>query len=67
MGAKFLSLTLGEEHRLRVFEKRVLRKIFGPKSKMGRGENCLMARRGRGEVLTGFWLGGPKQETTGET
>jgi hypothetical protein len=22
---------LGEEHRLRVFEKRVLRKIFGPK------------------------------------
>jgi hypothetical protein len=26
-----LSLTLGEEHRLRVFENRVLRKIFGPK------------------------------------
>jgi hypothetical protein len=25
------SLTLGEEHRLRVFESRVLRKIFGPK------------------------------------
>jgi hypothetical protein len=25
------SLTLGEEHRLRVFENRVLRKIFGPK------------------------------------
>jgi hypothetical protein len=25
------SLTLGEEHRLRVFEKRVLRRIFGPK------------------------------------
>jgi hypothetical protein len=25
------SLILGEEHRLRVFEKRVLRKIFGPK------------------------------------
>jgi hypothetical protein len=24
---------LGEEHRLRVFEKRVLRKIFGPKRK----------------------------------
>jgi hypothetical protein len=29
------SLTLGEEHRLRVFENRVLRRIFGPK----RGEN----------------------------
>jgi hypothetical protein len=27
------SLTLGEEHRLRVFEKRVLWKIFGPKMK----------------------------------
>jgi hypothetical protein len=25
------SLTLREEHRLRVFEKRVLRRIFGPK------------------------------------
>jgi hypothetical protein len=24
-------LTLGEEHRLRVFKNRVLRKIFGPK------------------------------------
>jgi hypothetical protein len=26
-----LSLSLREEHRLRVFENRVLRKIFGPK------------------------------------
>jgi hypothetical protein len=26
-----LSLTLREEHRLRVFENRVLRRIFGPK------------------------------------
>jgi hypothetical protein len=26
-----LSLTVREEHRLRVFENRVLRKIFGPK------------------------------------
>jgi hypothetical protein len=25
------SLTLGEERRLRVFEKRVLRRIFGPR------------------------------------
>jgi hypothetical protein len=30
-GCETWSLTLGEEHRLRVFEKRVLRKIFGPK------------------------------------
>jgi hypothetical protein len=31
-GCKTWSLTLREEHRLRVFENRVLRKIFEPKS-----------------------------------
>jgi hypothetical protein len=31
MGVK-LGLTLREEHRMRVFEKRVLRRIFGPKT-----------------------------------
>jgi hypothetical protein len=31
MGVKLASLTLREEHRLRVFENRVLRRIFGPK------------------------------------
>jgi hypothetical protein len=31
-GCETLSLTLGEENRLRVFENRMLRKIFGPKS-----------------------------------
>jgi hypothetical protein len=30
-GCEAWFLTLGEEHRLRVFENRVLRKIFGPK------------------------------------
>jgi hypothetical protein len=30
-GCETWSLTLGEEHRLKVFEKRVLRKMFGPK------------------------------------
>jgi hypothetical protein len=30
-GCETLSLTLREEHRLSVFENRVLRKIFGPK------------------------------------
>jgi len=30
-GCKSWSLTLREERKLRVFEKRVLRKIFGPK------------------------------------
>jgi hypothetical protein len=31
-GCETLSFTLGEEHRLRVFENRVLGRIFGPKS-----------------------------------
>jgi hypothetical protein len=30
-GCETLSFTLREEHRLRVFENRVLRRIFGPK------------------------------------
>jgi hypothetical protein len=30
-GCETWSLTLGEEHRLRVFQNRMLRKIFGPK------------------------------------
>jgi hypothetical protein len=30
-GCETLSLALREEHRLRVFENRVLRRIFGPK------------------------------------
>jgi hypothetical protein len=32
MGAKLGLLTLREEHRLRVYETRVLRRIFGPTS-----------------------------------
>jgi hypothetical protein len=32
------SLTLGEEHRLKVFENRVLRRIFGPKGNEVTGE-----------------------------
>jgi hypothetical protein len=39
-GCKTLSLTLREEHRLRVFENRVLRRIFGPKGESG--ENCII-------------------------
>jgi hypothetical protein len=31
MGVKLGSLTLREEHKLRVFENRMLRRIFGPK------------------------------------
>jgi hypothetical protein len=37
------SLTLKEEHRLRVFENRVLRRIFGPKRDevTGDSRNCI--------------------------
>jgi hypothetical protein len=38
-GCEALSLNLREEHRLRVFEIRVL--IFGPKRKMNHGEKCI--------------------------
>jgi hypothetical protein len=37
-GCKTWSLTLREEHRLRVFENKVLRKIFGPKRDEVKGE-----------------------------
>jgi hypothetical protein len=37
-GCESLSLTLREEHRLRVFEIRVLRRIFGPKRDEVMGE-----------------------------
>jgi hypothetical protein len=37
-GCETWSLALREEHRLRIFEKRVLRKIFGPKRDEVTGE-----------------------------
>jgi hypothetical protein len=36
-GCETWSLTLREEHRLTVFENRVLRRIFGPKRDEGTG------------------------------
>jgi hypothetical protein len=41
-GCETWSLTLREEHRLEVFENRVLRRIFGPKTDEVTGENCIM-------------------------
>jgi hypothetical protein len=44
-GCETWSLTLREEHRLRVFENRVLRRIFGPMRDEVMGEieeNCIM-------------------------
>jgi hypothetical protein len=42
-GCETWSLTLREEHRQRVLENRVLRRIFGPKGDevMGRWRNCI--------------------------
>jgi hypothetical protein len=79
---------LKEEHRLRVFENRVLRRIFRPKREQDGSWRKLhndelhslysspnivrviksrrmkwaghVARMGKGEVFTGFLLGGPK-------
>jgi hypothetical protein len=87
-GCETWSLTLRVEHRLRVFENRELRKIFGPKREedgswrklhndefhnLNSSPNIFrvikprrmrwaghVARMGRGEVFTGFWLRGPK-------
>jgi hypothetical protein len=43
-GCETWSLTLREEHRLRVFENRMLRRIFGPKRDevTGGWRNCIM-------------------------
>jgi hypothetical protein len=41
-GCETWSLSLREEHRLRVFENRVLRRIFGPKRGEVTGENYIM-------------------------
>jgi hypothetical protein len=41
-GCEAWSLTLREERRLRVFENRVLRRVFGPKRDEGNGENYIM-------------------------
>jgi hypothetical protein len=51
MGVKLGLLTLREEHRLRVFENRVLR-IFGPK----RGEVTGSWRKLHNEELQTAWL-----------
>jgi len=39
-GCETWSLTLREEHKLRVFENRVLRRIFGPREHEVTGDGC---------------------------
>ena len=50
-GCATWSLTLREEHRLRVFENRVLRRIFGPKRDGVTGE----WRKSHNEELNGLY------------
>jgi hypothetical protein len=50
-GCETWSLTLREEHRLRVFENRVLRRIFGPK----RNEVTVEWRKMHNEELHDFY------------
>jgi hypothetical protein len=42
MGGKLWFLSLREEYRLRVFEKRSLRRIFCPRRVDVAGESCIM-------------------------
>jgi hypothetical protein len=41
-GCERWSLTLREEHSSRVYESRLLRRIFGPKKEEVAGEDCIM-------------------------
>jgi hypothetical protein len=49
------SLTLREEHRLRVFENRLLGKIFGPKRDEVTGEWRKPHNEGRRGTRIGYW------------
>ena len=57
------SLTFREERRLRVFENRVLRRVFGPKRDevTGNGENYIMSSLGI-VLLTQYCAGGKSEK-----
>jgi hypothetical protein len=65
-GLETWSLTLREEHRLRVFQKRVFR-IFGPERNKVTGEwrklhnEELVARKERRETRTDYWWGSQRE------
>jgi hypothetical protein len=74
---------LREEHRLRVFENRVLRRIFGPKRDEVTGEwrklhneelhnlysspDIIRLVKGEERKCTRFWWEARRKETTGKT
>jgi hypothetical protein len=41
-GCEVSSLTVREEHELRIFQNKLLKKIFGPKKEQKNGENYIM-------------------------
>ena len=55
MGVKLRLFLMGKDHRLKVFENRMLRKIFGPKREEVTltGEDCIMMSFTRHEMLYG--------------
>jgi hypothetical protein len=69
MGFVTWSLTLREEHRVRVFENRVLRRIFAPKrdEMTGGGENCIMKCMRKDECIQDFGGEARRKETTRKT
>jgi hypothetical protein len=75
-GCETWSLTLREERRLRVFEKRVLRRLFGPKTDDVTGSAeiyvtssliiCILAQYFSGDKIEGFEIGGACSTYEGE-
>jgi hypothetical protein len=53
VGVKLASLTLREEHRLRVFENRLLGRIFGPKRDGETGDWRKLHNEARRKETTG--------------
>jgi len=51
------SLTLREERKLKVFENRVLRRIFGPRRDEVMGEWSRLHNEELNELLTQYWAG----------
>ena len=55
-GCETWSLTLRGEHRLRVFENRVLRRIFGPKRDEITGECRKLHNKELNDLCSSYWI-----------
>jgi hypothetical protein len=63
-GCETWSFTLREEHKLKVFENRVLRRIFGPKREE---DGSCGTHEGGERCLQAFGWEARREETTGKT